>query len=149
MCQNSNTHNANKIHGSILITTNRIPVFMAAVAVKENNNSIITSRITFLGFQRFCRYAAQHGLFAENRNTLVCDFATAKALYLEFEEMEQNRSLTALLFKNNIYPVAPEVNALNGCGKVNPFNFWLKKARRWLQSAIGAGFFFSHAAKTN
>jgi hypothetical protein len=140
MCQNHNTQKASQIKGSILLTTNKIPVFMPGLHIKENNNSIVTSWISFYGFQRFCRYVEQLGGFA-NGNQVNCDFTTLKAVYLEFEEMEQNQSITALLFRNKIYPSAPEVKALNTSSVNGMFNIWLKKARRLLQHATGAGFF--------
>lgn len=62
----------------------------------------------------------------------TCDFDTIKALYTEFEEMEFNRSITAVLFRNKIYPSEPEVNALRS--EVNgSLNIWLENTRRWLQ----------------
>jgi hypothetical protein len=137
MCQNHNTQKTSQIKGSILLTSNRIPVFMPGLHIKENSNSIITSWASFGGFQRFCRYAAQLGLFSVNNgNQADCDFATLKALYIEFEEMEQNQSLTAILFRNNIFPETPKVNALN-CGSGKPrFNFWLEKCRRMLKIGV-------------
>jgi hypothetical protein len=140
MCQNHNTQNANQIKGSILLTTNKIPVFMPGLHIKENDNSIITSWISFFGFQRFCRYVDQFGGFA-NGNQVNCDFATLKALYLEFEEMEQNQSITAILFRNSIFPKCPEVNALNPAEVNGKFNFWLEKARLWLRSKLRRVFY--------
>ena len=140
MCQNHNTQNASQIKGSILLTTTNIPVFMPGLHIKENNNSIITSWISFYGFQRFCRYVEHLGVFI-NGNQVGCDFATLQALYYEFEEMEQNQSVTALLFRHSIYPSAPEVENLNASLVNGRFKIWLKKARRLLHHATGAGLF--------
>jgi len=135
MCQNHNTQNAKQIKGSILLTTNKIPVFMPGLHIKKNNNSIVTSWVSFSSFRKFCHYAQQLGIFA-NENQVDCDFATLKLLYQEFEEMEQNQSLTAVLFRNKIYPSAPEVNALNHSSVNGRFNIWLKKFRRMCKNGI-------------
>lgn len=136
MCQSNNTNKISQVRGSILFTTNKIPVFMPGLHIKENNNSIVANHVAFGAFQQFCRYAGELNLFAEGGNQVICDFATLKALYTEFEEMEQNQSLTALLFRNKIYPSAPEVKALNTSSVNGRFNIWLKKCRRMFKIGI-------------
>lgn len=132
------THSASQIKGSIILTATNIPVFVTGISVKESDNNVVATWVSFSGFNRFCQYAAQLGLFSVNNgNKVDCDLATLKALFLEFEAIEQNQSLTSILFKYNIYPLVPEVKALNcNRGIIKQFNFWLDHTRCWLQSQL-------------
>tara|TARA_B100000949_G_scaffold99164_1_gene88672 strand:- start:4067 stop:4555 length:489 start_codon:yes stop_codon:yes gene_type:complete len=147
MCQNRNIQNVNKVKGSILLTCNKVPVFMPEVFLKENDNCVLTNWISLADYQLFGYYLKQLNLFSEKGHSVICDFATLKAVYNEFIEMEQNKVITALLWQNNIFPKVPEVKALQEIKALNTssvngrFNIWLNKARRLLQHATGAGFF--------
>lgn len=131
------------LKGCILLTANKVPMFLGGLLPSDIKNStcVIANFVSIETFRRFWRYAQQMGLFGDGGIKVVCDLATLKMLYAEFEEMEQNQELTGLLYKNGIQPPTPEVIGLSELYKikklntlspsVSGLNFWLEKTRRF------------------
>lgn len=141
MCQNSNLHKTSPIGGAIVLSERNHLYFLLKGAKPFPRQKTICPRAHFTKFARFGRYCLDMGIIVQGSQT-VCDVATMRQLYQDFETMEFNNGMTSILYKNGIVPIAPGVNALNcESGKKAQFDNWLDKARRWLQRATGAGFF--------
>lgn len=137
MYQNYNNNNIKHLRGSVYLSDNNIPIFRAGSRPKTKV-MLLTNNISFISYNRFCRFLKLNDLFDDN-NVLKCNFNTLKALFAEFEEMAHNESFTNLLAQHNIYPPTPDFEYLNKSSNSLIF-IWLMKTRRLLRSAMGAGF---------
>lgn len=127
------TQNLHNTPGMIVFTQKNIPLFLAQTDNPFPDFKTLATGVSLSRFQDFIRFAVQVGAMHEGANFTFCCFNTFRELYKDFEKMEFNRNMTAVLYQLDICPDAPEVHRIDFPAVNGKFMFWLIKTRSWLQ----------------